>query len=246
MSRDLLVAGDAASIPATVTRARALADEERGASFVLLTPRPRGIQDRHAAEHVALANEIIATAQLQRAGIHLERAAIGDESPLLAVEDQLRLAPTTYEAVVLATRPPGLSRLLGLDVHARARKLPLPVLHVYAGREGGIPDPLIWRARAWALRALDPVRALGRAVEQRRLGTLLIVLPMLVYLSIGLGLALFVNRRFFFTDAVALGIDVILVTALLLMERADRRRLRRRLLIEEATDAHRERHASAR
>jgi hypothetical protein len=246
MRRYLLVTGDPASIPAAVTRARALAADAGDASFVLITPRPRGIQNRQVAEHVASADEIIASAQFRQAGLRVERSVIGDASPVLAVEDELRLAPEAYEAVVLATRPPGPARMLGLDAHTRADGLPLPVVHVFAGHAGAIADPLIWRVRRRLALAGHPLASLVRAVDDRRLGTVLLLLPMLCYLSIGLGLALFVNRRFFITDAVALAIDAILVASLLMMERGERRRLRRRLLIEEGTDVHRGRRAASR
>lgn len=252
MSRYLLVPGDPSSVQAAVRQARRIADAAPESTFVLLLPRPRSAHNRHVAEHLAAAQQIVVATQLRQAGVHLERSIIGDESPLLAITDELRLArqalrPTTddhipgdaeaYDAVVLATRRPGLARLVGLDVQVRAEDLPLPVVHVYADGGPMPPDPLTWRLRHRFSRLLAPARRLARAVEQRRLGLVLIVLPMVLYLSIGVGLAVFVNRRFFFTDAIALGLDVTLVCGLIALERTEHHRLRRRLLIEESVDA---------
>ncbi|MFA7248967.1 MAG: hypothetical protein WC273_04980 [Dehalococcoidia bacterium] len=236
MSRYLLVPGDPASIPAAVERACAVFDAERGASFVLLTPRPRGVHNRPAAEHVATAHEIIATAQLDQAGVHLERSEIGDASPLQAVRDELRAAPGPYDGVILAARPPRLARMLGLDVHARARRLPVPVTHVYTGHQEALADPLIWRVGRHVARLAAPLHRVARAIEHPR-GIAWIVLPMVLYLAIGLGLAIFVNHGFFFTDAVALALDVVLLIGLVAFERAERRRLRRRLLAEEGIES---------
>lgn len=237
MSRYLLVPGDPESTPDLVVRACALAVADGAASFALVVPRPGSLRDRPAAEHVGSAHEIVVSTQLTQAGIHAERRGVGDASVVLAVEDEVRARPGAYDTVVLAARVPRWRRLLALDVHARANRLPLPVMHVYAGASDDPPAPLVWRVGGQLSRAAEPIRALARLVEDhRQLGTALIVLPMLVYLCIGLGLAIFVNRRFFLTDAVALCIDLVLVVALLLAERAERRQLRRRLLIEEATD----------
>lgn len=258
MPRYLLVPGDPSSMPAAIERARALADATRGAgaSFVLLTPRARGVRNRPAAEHIAGASAIVAAARLRQAGLRLERSEVGDASPVLAIEDALRAAPHAYDAVIFAARVSPVARAFGLDDHARAEALPLLVLHVYigsagarragAGLEGGVPDPLLWRLRRALARAAAPLRAVGRAVEDRRFGAMLIMAPMVCYLAIGLGLALFVNRAFLLMDAVAFSLDAALLVGLLASERAERRRLRRRLLIEEATDTHRERSARTR
>jgi hypothetical protein len=61
---------------------------------------------------------------------------IGDGSPLLAIEDELRAQPEKYEAIVLSTLPPGISRWLRLDVHNQAeRKFGIPVIPVGPPRD---------------------------------------------------------------------------------------------------------------
>jgi hypothetical protein len=73
-----------------------------------------------------------AKAALEAQGIPIAQAKAGDISPLLALEEELLAHPGAYQAIVLATLPPGISRWLRLDVHTQAERFGLPVVHVIA------------------------------------------------------------------------------------------------------------------
>jgi hypothetical protein len=73
-----------------------------------------------------------AKAALEAQGIPIAQAKAGDISPLLAIEEELLAHPGAYQAIVLATLPPGISRWLRLDVHTQAERFGLPVIHVIA------------------------------------------------------------------------------------------------------------------
>ena len=71
--------------------------------------------------------------RFEDSALRVEEAKVGDGSPMLAIEDELRINPGKYDAILLGTLPPGISRWLRLDVHNRAeRKFQLPVIHVVA------------------------------------------------------------------------------------------------------------------
>src|SRR6266436_4832606 len=60
------------------------------------------------------------------------RTAVGVPEPLQAITDEL-LAHPAYDALVICTLPPGISRWLKLDlVHRAERKFGLRVIHVVA------------------------------------------------------------------------------------------------------------------
>jgi hypothetical protein len=76
------------------------------------------------------------TAWLKAAGCHVVDGRVGDEDPVLAVEDELRRK--RYAGVVISTLPPGASRWLKLDVVSRIkRRLPAEslVVHVVSNPE---------------------------------------------------------------------------------------------------------------
>lgn len=104
-------------------------------SVLLVPTSPRSywktwdvLEDLHAAE--ARANR--AQSLFEEAGIAVERVVIGSREPLSAIEDELREDPN-FDAIVIATLPPGLSRWLRLDlIHQCRRRTGLPVTHVLA------------------------------------------------------------------------------------------------------------------
>jgi len=238
MKRYLLVPSAPSSVTPLVERARALAFEERNVSFVLLTPRPRGVADRDIAEHLAGAEEVLTLAQLRRRGLRVERAKIGDPSPIWAVEDELRVNPDAYDGIAFASPvPPVRTRLLGRDDQWRAKALPLPVFHVFEGPADHLPRPVGEHAR-WLLgRPAAFLRLVSRTLQRPRLGLALLMLPVLLYLSGGLALALFVNRGFLFTEAVAALVYTALITGLVIIERTEGSATTPALPGEEATHA---------
>jgi hypothetical protein len=75
-------------------------------------------------------------ALLKAARINVVEGRVGDEDPVLAVEDELRRR--RYAGIVISTLPPGVSRWLKLDVVSRIqRRLPPErlVVHVVSNPE---------------------------------------------------------------------------------------------------------------
>lgn len=82
-------------------------------------------------EAVALAKARLEEALFQFRALGAEvDGVVGDERPVDAVADAIRAGPP-YDAIVLSTLPPGLSRWLRQDLpHRLARQFELPVIHV--------------------------------------------------------------------------------------------------------------------
>lgn len=149
MASYLLVAHQTAERSELLDTARQLATEDPHARFTLLVPAtPVGdlmTWEEGATKEVALSRATSAAAVLRRDGINLVGARVGDADPVLAVDDEF-LAGRRYDAVVISTLPPGISRWIKMDVVSRLqRKRPrLRVIHVVA--EGGHPTDNIARA----------------------------------------------------------------------------------------------------
>jgi hypothetical protein len=104
------------------------------ARFVLLVPAvppPGWVYEENEVRKKAEEEAQAAKAALEAQGIPIAQAKAGDISPLLAIEELLA-HPGAYQAIVLATLPPGISRWLRLDVHTQAERFGLPVVHVIA------------------------------------------------------------------------------------------------------------------
>ena len=135
MGRYLVVAHQTAASPELLNKVRELISADSAAEFVLLVPAtpPRHLlaHTEGEAQHVARQVADSARAHLEEAGATVGRAEVGDEAPLLAIEDELRDHPARYEAIIVSTLPLGLSRWLGLDLpHQVEKKFGLPVIHV--------------------------------------------------------------------------------------------------------------------
>jgi len=105
------------------------------ARFVLLVPAvppPGWVYEESEVRKKAEEEAQAAKAALEAQGIPIAQAKAGDISPLLAIEEELLAHPGAYQAIVLATLPPGISRWLRLDVHTQAERFGLPVIHVIA------------------------------------------------------------------------------------------------------------------
>ena len=239
MTRYLVVPERTGATDTLLGRVRQIASDDSTAVFSLLVPTPERVGNREVAAHLAAVNALLLRTRFERERLPLERTEIGDSSPVLAIEDELRARRDAYDAVILATQPPRVARAFALDAHSRADRLPLPVVHICEGRDRPLAVPLVHRMRA-ALgtslgRCTAPIAALFRIVAERpRLGVLILALPMLIYLALGLGLAFVVDRRFLLNDAVALVIFALLLGGLLFMEHVERRAARRQLVIAEA------------
>lgn len=150
MAHYLVVAHQTATSPLLLRRAEEIAGEDRDAVFTLLVPETHVshtlVCDETETHELAEWRAREANEAFTRHWLQVANAAVGDPSPMLAIEDAMRAAPDTYDAVVLSTLPHSISRWLHLDLPARiTRQLSLPVLHVIEGGE-----------EAW--RATEPVR----------------------------------------------------------------------------------------
>jgi hypothetical protein len=137
MARYLVVAHQTAASPELIERARALAAEHPGAEFVLLVPATPVAHLLHTWEEgevreVALRRARAANDALVAAGVNIVDTRIGDASPMQAVDDELS-EHHGYDAILLSTFPPGVSRWLKGDLPAALRRRSgLPVEHVIA------------------------------------------------------------------------------------------------------------------
>jgi len=137
MARYLAVAHQTADSPELIDRLRTLASDDSTAELVLLVPATpiQHLLTWVEGEAKAAAGRAadIARGRLEEAGLKVIRASVGDESPILAIEDELREHPAYYDAIVICTFPPGKSRWLGLDLpHQVERRFSLPIIHVVA------------------------------------------------------------------------------------------------------------------
>jgi hypothetical protein len=139
MGRYLLVAHQTADSPELRGRVLELVRQDPAAEFVLLVPAtPISVLTSVGGENrtaVGLARSRAAEgrALLSQAGARVAAARIGSYNPLVAVEEEVRGGG--YDAVVISTLPPGVSRWLRQDLPARvARRFPeVRVIHVVAG-----------------------------------------------------------------------------------------------------------------
>jgi hypothetical protein len=85
-------------------------------------------------EQTAIAQERLKAALVRFRGLGAEvDGEIGDQNPLLAIEDALREG--SFDEIILSTLPPGPSRWLKLDLpHRAAQRFSLPVTHVVGER----------------------------------------------------------------------------------------------------------------
>jgi hypothetical protein len=107
-----------------VLRLQALDDS---AEFTLVVPAtrvPHGlVWDEVETRAAAQACLELGMVHLRAAGCRVIEGSVGDENPVLAMDDELRRR--RYTGIVISTLPPGLSRWLKLDVVSRIRrKLP--------------------------------------------------------------------------------------------------------------------------
>lgn len=138
MSRYLVVAHQTAGSPELRQEIAATISQEPEAEFTVLAPATpinhlltwSDTESREAASHNAEE-----AAQLMRAeGANVSRVAVGSQSAISAIKDELRDHPGAYDAMIICTFPAGASRWLKADLLSQARRLGLPVTHVTASR----------------------------------------------------------------------------------------------------------------
>jgi hypothetical protein len=111
-----------------------IAAGDRTAEFTLVVPATRVVKglmwDEVETRAVAQSRLEAGMGLLRAAGCNVAEGRVGDEDPVLAIEDELRRR--RYAGIVISTLPPGVSRWLKLDIISRIqRRLPPErVVHV--------------------------------------------------------------------------------------------------------------------
>ncbi len=135
MGRYLVVAHQTAESRELLEALRGIAADDSDAEFELVVPAT-AVQHLAAwtegeAASVALERAEAARARFEAEGIKVGDARAGDARPYEAALDALN--DGSYDAIVVSTFPPGMSRWLGMDVVKRLeRNVSLPVTHVVA------------------------------------------------------------------------------------------------------------------
>ena len=141
MGRFLVVANQTAGSPELADEVRSISAADANAEFVLLVPATRvgsllTLTEGESLEAARRAADV-GRHSLERAGARCVQTRIGDESPFLAIADEIT-SNGSYDALIICTLPTGASRWLKLDVPRRIRnQFSLPVRHVVAERAAG-------------------------------------------------------------------------------------------------------------
>ena len=135
MSRYLVVTHQTALSPDLQRKVRTLVAEDPAAEFAVLVPEAPGVPTTWEGETVDVAGQRAEAAKTlleETARARVVRTAVGAPDPVQAITDEL-LARPGYDALIICTLPPGISRWLKLDlVHRAGRKFGLRVIHVVA------------------------------------------------------------------------------------------------------------------
>jgi hypothetical protein len=138
MTNYLVVAHQTANSVELADALLARKEKNPEAEFVLLVPATRieGLHkplenDRHAnAERVA----VRALYALNEDGLHLSRVTVGDESPLVAIQEEVASRPGFYREIIISTLPVDFSKWLSMGIPEEvSATFNLPVTHVYGG-----------------------------------------------------------------------------------------------------------------
>ena len=134
MARYMLVANQTVESEELRQAALRIAAGDRTADFTLVVPATRVVRglmwDEVETKAVAQSRLEAGMRLLRAAGCEIAEGTVGDEDPVLAIEDELRRR--RYAGIVISTLPPGVSRWLKLDIISRIqRRLPPDrVVHV--------------------------------------------------------------------------------------------------------------------
>jgi hypothetical protein len=136
MARYLVVAHQTAGSEELLTRLKEIAHSDANAEFVLLVPATP-VDHLLAWEEgetaaIAISRAAVTAEQYRASGLKVIAHRVGDQSPLLAIEDELR-DHSGYDTIVISTLAPAISRWVAVHlvdrVHARTG---LAVVHVIA------------------------------------------------------------------------------------------------------------------
>jgi len=127
MARYMLVANQTVESEELRQAALSIVSDDRAAEFTLVVPATRVVRglmwDEVETKAVAQSRLEAGMKLLNAAGCNVLEGRVGDEDPVLAIEDELRRQ--RYAGIVISTLPPGVSRWLKLDIISRIqRRLP--------------------------------------------------------------------------------------------------------------------------
>ncbi|HEY3193877.1 MAG TPA: hypothetical protein VGK42_01420 [Candidatus Dormibacteraeota bacterium] len=135
MARYMLVANQTLQSPELRDAALQLQADDEAAELVVVVPATRVVHglvwDEVETKEVARSRLEAGMRHLRAEGCRVVDGLVGDEDPVLAVEDELRRR--RYAGVVISTLPAGLSRWIKLDVVSRVKRRfgpGRPVVHV--------------------------------------------------------------------------------------------------------------------
>jgi hypothetical protein len=133
LARHLVVAYETAGSPELRAALLERSRTDPQSSFVLLVPAtPRRylllMRDGRAPE-IARRMADSARAQLEQAGISVEKAIVGNAAPLAAIAEEIK-DDDAYASIIVCTHPADVSRWLKAGVPAKARHFGLPVTHI--------------------------------------------------------------------------------------------------------------------
>lgn len=129
MTRYLVVANKTLGAEHLMAQVRAcMADGPCSFHIVVPLAHPMGSWTEGQARVAATEHLEAGLARFRAAGAEVT-GEVGDPSPILATNDALIAG--TYDAIILSTLPPGVSRWLKKDLlHRMESRFPLPVMHV--------------------------------------------------------------------------------------------------------------------
>ena len=138
MSRYLVIAHQTAGSSELKEALQRRAQEDTAAEFTLIVPVTYAgflayADNADDARVIARARRIgdEAARSLNEAGINVSRVIVGDELPLVALEEELQNKSFEYREIIFSTLPEPVSRWIRLDQLKQAeRQFGLPVSHV--------------------------------------------------------------------------------------------------------------------
>jgi hypothetical protein len=133
MGTYLVVGNETIVSPELKAALKEQAQQDGEAEFVLLlpaTPVPNLLlREEGDPKQLAERRGASAQAELQKQGLRVSRALVGDASPMVSISEEVA-NNAAYKGIILGTHPPGISRWLEMDVPAKAKELGLPVTHM--------------------------------------------------------------------------------------------------------------------
>ena len=144
MSNYLVVAHQTAASPGLLKALKATRDSDQAAEFVLLVPATpvEGVKKAFAADSHTHAETVAtrATYFLGDGGIRLLRSTIGEDSPLIAIQNEIAGRPDFYKQIIISTLPVDVSHWLSMGFPDKiAATFQLPV-----GQHYGWDDSMAW------------------------------------------------------------------------------------------------------